>query len=70
VRTVIGRTGDPGSIKKYKCRFAALVHHILDVITINGEVTEVRDDRASINLIVPNQNGTDVEKNVTAEIEL
>jgi Tfp pilus assembly protein PilP len=48
----------------------ALVHHILDVITINGEVTEVRDDRASINLIVPNQNGTDVEKNVTAEIEL
>ena len=37
-RTIIGLTGDRGSHKKYKCRFAALTN-ILDVITINGEVT-------------------------------
>jgi len=30
----------------------------------------VRDDMALINLIVTNQNSIEVEKNVTAEIEL
>jgi 3-hydroxybutyryl-CoA dehydratase len=69
VKTITNWQGDPGKFKKFKCRFASPVH-IEDVITINGEVTDVREGRASIDLLVTNQDGDEVETNVTAEIEI
>jgi 3-hydroxybutyryl-CoA dehydratase len=61
--------GDPGKLKKLKCRFASPVH-IDDVITTSGEVVDVKEGRATIALNVTNQNGLAVETNVSAEVEL
>lgn len=67
--TVTNWTGDPGKLKKLKCRFASPVK-IDDTISISGEVTEVKGGRAAIALKVVNQNGLEVEKSVTAEVEV
>ena len=69
VKTITDWRGDPGKLKKFKCRFASPVH-IEDVITTNAEVVDVKDGRASIALKVINQNGVEVETNVSAEVEL
>lgn len=69
VKTITDWQADPGKLKRFKCRFASPVH-IEDVITINGEVTDVKEDRASIDLMVTNQDGVEVETNVTAEVEI
>lgn len=68
-KTITDWTGDPGKLKKLKCRFASPVK-IEDTITISGEVTEVQDSRARIALKVVNQNGVEVEKSVEAEVEI
>ncbi len=69
VKTITDWQGDPGKIKRFKCRFASPVH-IDDVITTSGEVLEVKEGRAKLALKVANQNGVEVETNVTAEVEI
>jgi acyl dehydratase len=69
VKTITDWQGDPGKIKRFKCRFASPVH-IDDVITTSGEVLEVKEGRARLALKVANQNGVEVETNVTAEVEI
>ncbi|MDT8272678.1 MAG: MaoC/PaaZ C-terminal domain-containing protein [Desulfomonilia bacterium] len=69
VKTITDWLGDPGKLKRFKCRFASPVH-LDDVITTTGEVIEVKEDRANIVLKVSNQNGIDVETNVSAEVEV
>ena len=69
VKTITDWQGDPGKLKRFKCRFASPVH-IDDVITTNGEVLEVKEGRARLALKVINQNGVEVETNVTAEVEI
>lgn len=68
-KTVTDWTGDPGRLKKLRCRFAAPVH-IGDVLTVSGQVTEISGERATVALKVVRQNGEEVEKNVTAEVEV
>jgi acyl dehydratase len=69
VKTITDWQGDPGKLKRFKCRFASPVH-IDDVITTSGEVLEVKEGRARLALKVANQNGVEVETNVTAEVEI
>ena len=69
VKTITDWQGDPGKLKRFKCRFASPVH-LEDVITTNCEVTDVKAGRASITLKVTNQNGVEVETNVIAEVEI
>jgi acyl dehydratase len=68
-KTVTDWTGDPGRLKKLKCRFASPVK-IDDTISISGEVTEVQGGRAAVALKVVNQAGLEVEKSVSAEVEV
>ncbi len=68
-KAVTDWAGDPGRLKKLKCRFAAPVH-LGDVITTRGTVTAIKEGRAQIALTVIRQSGDEVEKNVSAEIEL
>jgi 3-hydroxybutyryl-CoA dehydratase len=68
-KAVTDWTGDPGKLKKLKCRFAMFVK-IDDVITVSGEVAEVSGGTAKIALSVKNQNGVEVEKGVEAEVAL
>jgi acyl dehydratase len=68
-KTITDWQGDPGKLKRFKCRFASPVH-IEDVISTNGEVIEVKEGRARLALKVTNQNGVEVETNVTAEVEI
>jgi 3-hydroxybutyryl-CoA dehydratase len=69
VKTITDWQGDPGKLKRFKCRFASPVH-IEDVITTNGEVIDVKEGRAAIALKVTNQSGVEVEINTTAEVEI
>lgn len=67
-KAVTDWTGDPGKLKRLKCRFATPVH-IDDVITTKGGVVSVEDGRASVEIRVTRQNGDEVLKNVSAEVE-
>ncbi len=69
VKTITDWQGDPGKLKKFKCRFASPVH-LEDVITTSGEVIDIKEGRAVIALKVTNQNGVEVETNVSAEVEI
>ncbi|MCU0577466.1 MAG: hypothetical protein MUD15_11675 [Desulfobacterota bacterium] len=69
VKTITDWQGDPGKIKRFKCRFASPVH-IDDVITTSGEVTDVKEGRATIALKVTNQSGLEVETSVSAEVAI
>lgn len=60
-------TGDPGALKKLKCRFAKPVH-IGDTITTEAKVAEVTDKRATLELKVTNQEGIEVLTMTTAEV--
>ena len=60
-------TGDPGMLKKYKCRFAKPVH-LADVITTEATVTAVENNKATISLKITNQEGVEVLTMVEAEI--
>jgi len=68
-KTVTDWLGYPGRLKKLSCRFAAPVK-IDDVLTVRGEVVDVKDGRASVAMKVTRQDGTEVEKNVSAEVEV
>jgi 3-hydroxybutyryl-CoA dehydratase len=68
-KSVTDWAGDPGRLKKLKCRFATPVH-IEDTITVAGEVLDVSGGRAAVSLRVTRQNGDEIEKNVMAEVEV
>ncbi len=68
-KTVTDWTGDPGSLKKIKCRFAKPVH-LGDTVTTEATVSAVEENRVTIGLKVSNQDGADVLTQVSAEVEL
>ena len=59
--------GDPGMLKKYKCRFAKPIH-LGDVITTEATITAVQNNTASLSLKVTNQEGVEVLTMIEAEI--
>ncbi len=67
-KTVTDWAGDPGKMKKLKCRFSAPVL-MEDTISIQGTVTDVQSGRARIDLKVVNQHGVEVLQKVEAEVE-
>lgn len=67
-KTVTDWVGDPGKMKKLKCRFSAPVL-MEDTISVQGTVAEVQSGRARIELKVVNQNGAEVLQKVEAEVE-
>jgi 3-hydroxybutyryl-CoA dehydratase len=67
-KTVTDWAGDPGKLKKIKCRFSAPVM-MEDTISIEGAVAEVQAGQAKVNLKVINQNGAEVLQNVEAEVK-
>lgn len=67
-KTVTDWAGDPGKMKKLKCRFSAPVL-MEDTISVQGTVTDVQAGRARIELKVVNQNGVEVLQKVEAEVE-
>ena len=68
-KTVTDWTGDPGALKKIKCRFSAPVM-MEDIITIQGAVADVSDSRGRIELKVTKQTGAEVLQKVGADVEL
>lgn len=60
---------DPGRLKKLKCRFASPVR-MGDTLTIEGTVTEMQKDRATLAVTVKNQDGIEVLTKVQAEVEV
>ncbi|MCE5266075.1 MAG: hypothetical protein LLG97_21400 [Deltaproteobacteria bacterium] len=67
-KTVTDWAGDPGRLRKIKCRFTAPVL-MEDTISVHGTVTDVQAGRARIELKVVNQNGAEVLQKVEAEVE-
>ncbi len=68
-KTVTDWAGDPGKLKKIKCRFSAPVM-MEDTISIHCAVTDVQAGRARVDLKVVNQSGAEVLQKVEAEVEL
>jgi len=68
-KTVTDWAGDPGVLKRIKCRFARPVH-LGDTITTSGTVSNVQGNRVSIDLKVMSQEGVEVLVMATAEVEL
>ncbi|MHB8092479.1 MAG: MaoC family dehydratase [Syntrophales bacterium] len=67
-KVVTDWTGDPGRLKKIKCRFSAPVM-MEDTISVEGAVTGVQAGRAKLAIQVVNQNGSEVLQKVEAEID-
>ena len=67
-KAVTDWAGDPGKLKKIKCRFSAPVM-MEDVISFHGNVTDVQKGLARVDLQVINQTGAEVLQNVEAEVE-
>lgn len=67
-KTVTDWTGDPGRLKKIKCRFSAPVM-MEDTISVQGTVTDVQAGRVKVDLKVINQNGAEVLQKVEAEVD-
>ena len=67
-KTVTDWTGDPGKLKKIKCRFSAPVM-MEDTISIQGIVADVQAGQAKVNLKVINQTGAEVLQNVEVEVK-
>ena len=68
-KTVTDWLGDPGKLRKIKCRFTAPVM-MEDIITTKGVVAEVKGGRAVIELAVTKQTGVEVLQKVEAEVEV
>ena len=68
-KTVTDWTGDPGSLKRVKCRFA-MPEDLGDTITTEAKVMDVEESRATIDLKVANQDGAEVLLMASAEVEL
>ncbi len=67
-KTVTDWAGDPGKLKRLKCRFSAPVL-MEDTISVQGTVTDVQSGRARIDLKVVNQHGVEVLQKVETEVE-
>jgi acyl dehydratase len=67
-KTVTDWVGDPGKLKKIKCRFSAPVM-MEDTISVQGTVADVQAGRVRVDLKVINQTGAEVLQNVEAEVE-
>ena len=67
-KTVTDWTGDPGKLKKIKCRFSAPVM-MEDTISIQGTVADIQAGQAKVNLKVINQTGAEVLQNVEVEVK-
>ncbi len=67
-KTVTDWLGDPGKMKKLRCRFSAPVM-IEDVLTIEGTVADVSGGRGIVDLKVAKQTGAEVLQKVRAEVE-
>jgi len=67
-KTVTDWTGDPGRLKRIKCRFTAPVM-MEDTISVQGTVMDVQAGRARLDLRVTNQAGPEVLQMVEAEVE-
>ncbi|MDD4092344.1 MAG: MaoC family dehydratase [Smithellaceae bacterium] len=67
-KTVTDWAGDPGKLKRLKCRFSAPVL-MEDTISVQGTVTDVQSGRARVELRVVNQQGVEVLQKVEAEVE-
>ncbi|MFW5862534.1 MAG: MaoC/PaaZ C-terminal domain-containing protein [Spirochaetota bacterium] len=68
-KTVTDWAGDPGKLKKLKCRFASPVY-IGDNLSIQAEVSDVKGNRGCIDIKVTRDDNTEVLKNVYAEVEI
>lgn len=60
--------GDPGKVKKVRVRFSRPVK-IGDVIRFAGKVKEQKENRFTVDLTAKNQDGEDVLKGASAEVE-
>ncbi len=69
VKTVTDQLGDPGKLKKFKCRFSAPVM-MEDTITTQGTVTDIKDGLGYIDLKVTKQTGGEVLQKVAAVVEV
>ncbi len=67
-KSVTDWAGDPGKLKRIKCRFAAPVL-LGNTVNTAGEVVEINGARAKLALKVTNQDGVEVLKGVEAEVE-
>lgn len=67
-KAVTDWAGDPGKLKRLKCRFSAPVL-MEDTISVQGTVADVQAGLARIDLKVVNQNGVEVLQKVEAEVE-
>jgi 3-hydroxybutyryl-CoA dehydratase len=67
-KSVTDWAGDPGRLKRIKCRFAAPVL-LGNTVNTTGEVVEMNGTRAKLALKVTNQDGVEVLKGVEAEVE-
>ena len=67
-KTVTDWAGDPGRLRRIKCRFTAPVL-MEDTISVQGTVADVQAGRARVELKVVNQNGAEVLQKVEAEVE-
>jgi len=68
-KTVTDWAGDPGKLKKLKCRFSAPVM-MEDTISVKGTVSDVQAGLARVDLAVVNQSGAEVLQKVEAEVEV
>lgn len=68
-KTVTDLIGDPGKLKKLKCRFSAPVM-IEDNITVNGTVIDIKDSMGYLDLKVTKQTGVEVLQKVEALVEV
>jgi 3-hydroxybutyryl-CoA dehydratase len=68
-KTVTDWAGDPGKLKKIKCRFSAPVM-MEDTITILGTVADVKAGKGIMELKVTKQTGAEVLQKVEAEVEI
>ena len=68
-KTVTDWAGDPGKLKKIKCRFSAPVM-MEDTISFQGTVADVLKGLARVDLMVINQTGAEVLQKVEAEVEV
>jgi 3-hydroxybutyryl-CoA dehydratase len=68
-RSVTDLIGDPGKLKKLKCRFSAPVM-LEDTLTIQGTVSDIKDGLGYIDLKVTKQTGVEVLQKVEAVVEV
>ncbi len=68
-RSVTNLIGDPGKLKKIKCRFSAPVM-VEDTIKMQGTVTDIKDGLGYINLQVTTQGGAEVLQKFEAVVEV